>query len=54
MVNWARVGECSVFEHPDAWQQGVDFPNVVYEQVRSPLDKRFGLTKQMRRQSRKL
>ncbi len=33
MVNRGRVGECSLFEQRDAWQQGTDFPNVVYEQM---------------------
>jgi len=38
------------FEKLDAWQQAIDFANVVYDQTRSfPPDERFGLTNQMRR-----
>src|SRR6266705_1315773 len=34
----------------DAWQQAIDFANVVYDRTRSfPSDERFGLTNQMRR-----
>jgi len=39
------------FEKLDAWQQAIDFANVVYDdQTRSfPADEHFGLTNQMRR-----
>src|SRR5438876_1265293 len=38
------------FEKLDAWQQAIDFANVVYDRTRSfPSDERFGLTNQMRR-----
>jgi len=38
------------FEKLDAWQQAIDFANVVYDQTRSfPPDERFDLTNQMRR-----
>src|SRR6059058_1624727 len=39
------------FEKLDAWQQAIDFANVVYDdQTRGfPADERFGLTNQMRR-----
>jgi four helix bundle protein len=38
------------FEKLDAWQQAIEFANVVYDRTRSfPPDKRFGLTNQMRR-----
>ena len=38
------------FEKLDAWQQAIEFANVVYDRTRSfPPDERFGLTNQMRR-----
>jgi four helix bundle protein len=40
----------STFEKLDAWQQAIDFANLVYEQSRPfPSEERFGLTNQLRR-----
>jgi four helix bundle protein len=38
------------FEKLDAWQQAIEFADLIYSTTRNfPADKRFGLTNQMRR-----